>query len=143
MALSLSALVILYGAMRILLAENQPNVRSALRLLIQEQPGVELVGEESSARTLFASIARSEPDVLLLQWELPGASPRDLIRNLRITYPALTVIVMSSRRDMEEQALQAGAAAFVSKAESVDGLLSALEAFARGPRRSIGTGQRL
>ena len=58
--------------MRVLLADDQVKVRFALRVLLERQPDVAVVGEASDARELVDQLAATRPDALLLDWELPG-----------------------------------------------------------------------
>jgi DNA-binding NarL/FixJ family response regulator len=112
--------------MRILLADNQPKVRHALRVLLEHQPGLEVVGEVTDAADLLAQIKAARPDILLLHWRLRGWPATDSLRDLRDAYPGLAVIVLSGHPEVEEAALAAGADAFVSKADPAEVLLDAI-----------------
>ena len=57
--------------MRILLADEQTRVRSALQALLQQEPGVNIVGEAREAKELLAQLGATQPDLLLLDWGLP------------------------------------------------------------------------
>jgi DNA-binding NarL/FixJ family response regulator len=120
--------------MRILLADDQPDVRSALRLLIEQETGLLVVGEAADAASLLARVAVDSPDIILLDWELPGESSADdgkltgeeLLAQLIATCPTLKIIALSGRIEACQVALSAGADAFVSKAEPPERLLAAL-----------------
>lgn len=114
--------------MRIQLADSQPRVRFALRALLEEQPGVWIVGEATHSRDLLAQVETVCPDLLLLSWELPGRPGEDLLVLLRGFCPQLPVIVLSGQRAARQAALAAGADAFVSKIAPPEGLLAAIEA---------------
>ena len=114
--------------MRILLAGNQPKVRSALRLLLEQEMGVQVVGEATEAKALLAQVAANGPDLVLLDWELPGTA-EDLLVTLRQTCAELAVIVLSGQLEAEEIALAAGADAFVSKADPPEKLLAAVRSY--------------
>ena len=115
--------------MRVLLADDQPKVCSALRLLLSQQPGIEVVGETAEAEALLAHIENTHPDLILLDWELPGLSRNGRFSVLRARYPNLKVIALSGRPEVRGTALKAGADAFVSKIEPPDRLLGALSSF--------------
>lgn len=117
--------------MRILMADDQADVRSALRLLLTQQPGVVVVGESADSSATLTLAELTEPDVLLLDWELPGMPPRTLLRLLRCLSPALRVVAMSSRPEAAAAALDCGASAFVSKAHPVEHLLAVLQGVGR------------
>jgi DNA-binding NarL/FixJ family response regulator len=116
--------------MRVLLADDQAWLRSALRLLLEHEPNIEVVGEASDARTLPGLTASLHPDLLLLDGELIGiktnSARRRLITALRALHPDLYVIVLSNNHERNSSQLATGADAYVSKAEPPDRLLAAL-----------------
>jgi DNA-binding NarL/FixJ family response regulator len=113
---------------RILLADDQPKVRSALRLLLGQQADVEVVGEAGEAKSLLILLDNIHPDVILLDWELPGMLRNGRFAMLRTRHPGLKVLVLSGRPEARRAALDAGADAFVSKVEPPERLLDALSA---------------
>ncbi len=117
--------------MRIILADNQPKVRLALQLLLGQEEERSVVGEVANTEDLFAQIEKTSPDLVLLDWDLPGVPMVDLLSALNNTYPALSVIALSWRLEMEYTALDAGADAFVSKADPPEQLLAAIASFDR------------
>jgi len=114
--------------MRLLLADDQPKVRSALRLLLEQEPDLCVMGEATGTEDLIAQMAESCPDMVLLDWELSGQQPADLLKALHKCCPRLLVIVLSGRPEMRQAALAAGAHAFVSKGDPPEQLLAALRA---------------
>jgi DNA-binding NarL/FixJ family response regulator len=112
--------------MRILLADNQPKVRHALRVLLEHQPGLKVVGEVTDGADLVARIEATRPDIVLLHWRLRGWSAVDSLSSLREAYPDPAVIVLSGHPEVEDAALAAGADAFVSKADPPEKLLEAI-----------------
>jgi len=112
--------------MRILLADDQPKVRFALRLLLEREPELNIVGEATEAETLLTQLATTQPDIVLLDWELPGLSHIDSLPTLRTAYPQLLVIALSGRLGTRQAALAAGADAFVSKGNPPEKLLDTL-----------------
>lgn len=117
--------------MRILLADNRPRVRFALRALLRQQPGLEIVGEATDAQDLLAQADRACPQVVLLDWELPGLAAADLLSALREVCPNTTVIALSGRVQARQLALDAGADAFVSKGDPPERLLAAIDCYGR------------
>lgn len=112
--------------MRILLADDQARVRFALRALLAQQPGFEVVGEASSADDLVALLMTTRPDLALLDWELPGLAEGGGLPVLRKLCPRLAVTVLSSRPGAHRAAQAAGADAFVSKGDPPERLLEVL-----------------
>ena len=120
--------------MRVLLADDQSKVRSALRLLLEQQPGVSILGEAVDTTGLLGWVKATRPDLVLLDWELPGlqaanpstGSGQGLLSALRTLCPCLKVIALSGRPEARQAALDAGADAFVSKGDPPEQLLAAV-----------------
>jgi DNA-binding NarL/FixJ family response regulator len=115
--------------MRLLLADDQIKVRSALRLLLEQEPDLQVVGEAADATGLLLGVTEKEPDVVLLDWELPGLPAAQLVRLLLYERPSLKIIAMSSRPEVKRLSLDAGAHAFLSKSESPPCVLSIIRTF--------------
>lgn len=112
--------------MRILLADDQLQIRSALRLLLEQAVGISVVGEAAGDESLLALAKETRPDLLLTDWELVNKSDKDILRVLRKDYPRLKVIALSGRPEVRQGALQAGVDAFVSKGEPPQRLMETL-----------------
>ena len=90
---------------RVLLADDQLKVRSALRLLIEQELAFNVVGEAGAADELLRGILKAYPQVVLLDWELPGLPDQHKIDSLRLLDPQLRVIALSGRPEARKQAL--------------------------------------
>jgi DNA-binding NarL/FixJ family response regulator len=116
--------------MRVLLADDKPALRSAVRLLLEQEADVNIVAEVADAETLLATTAFMHPDLVLLDWELPGLqgsnSAQAVFSALHACCPNVRIIVLSGRPEASRSALAAGASSFVSKAEPPERLLAAL-----------------
>lgn len=111
--------------MRILLADNQAKVRSALRALLAQQPGLAIVGEASEAREAMAQVKVLQPDLVLLDWDLRGLTAAVLL-DLRKACPDLIVVALSARPEMRQATLAAGANVFISKTDPPEHLLKSI-----------------
>lgn len=111
---------------RILLADDDPAICSALRLLLEQEAGLIVVGEAADASSARQHAATLHPDLLLLDWELPGATGAPPLDSLRTDTPGMQIIALTSRLEARPAALAAGADAFVSKGDSPDRLLAAI-----------------
>ena len=101
--------------------------------LLAQQPGIEVVGEASSADDLVALLRITRPDLALLDWELPGLAEGGGLAALRKLCPRLAVTVL--RQPTRSPALSAevaGADAFVSKGDPPERLLAAIQACTAG-----------
>lgn len=112
--------------LRILLADDQERVRYALRALLRQQPGFKVIGEAENARELLALVEVLEPDLVLLDWNLPDMTGENVMLSLRNTNKDLSVIVISGQIEVKKAAFEAGAIAFFSKANPPDRLVDAI-----------------
>jgi len=110
--------------MGVFLADDNANVRSALRLVLEQSAAVRVVGEAADACGLWAGLAALAPRVVLLDWELPGLDPADPLGPLRRGWPAARVVGLSARRGVELAAYRAGAHAFLSKLDPPEQVLA-------------------
>ncbi len=117
--------------MRILLADDESNVRFALRVLLEPRPGLCIAGEAGDVEGLLAEIETSCPDLVLLDWGLPGMAALDLLFALRTACPDLYVIALSGRPEARRAALEAGVDAFVGKTDQPERLLAAIQSVKR------------
>ena len=114
--------------MRILLADAQSRVRFALRVLLERQPDMEVAGDVCNGGELLAMAKETCPDLVLLDWELPGLTD-ELLGRLREECPGVYIIALSGRPEAGRQALDSGADAFVCKCDSAHRLLAAIEGY--------------
>jgi len=117
--------------LRVLIADDQVKVRSALRLWLERQTGAQILGEAVDAIGVLDWIKVTCPDVILLDWELPGQDTRNLVSDLRSQCPSLVIIALSGRARAEQEAGVAGVDAFVSKGDPPEQLLIVLERLSR------------
>ncbi|MDA8217425.1 MAG: response regulator transcription factor [Dehalococcoidales bacterium] len=125
--------------MRILLADDQLEVRSALFLLLDQEPDISVVGEASEASGLLSQLQAANPDLVLLDWELPGLHGKDAAaaagngvwKGLCSLSPRPLLVALSGRPEARRAAVAAGADGFVSKGDPPEELLRTLRAVAR------------
>jgi len=112
--------------MRVLVADDESKVCSALRLLLEQELGLSVIGEVAGAAELLSQVTLTGPDLLLIDWELPGLTASDLV-TLRWQHPHLQIIALSGRPEARGAALAAGADAFVSKVSPPEFLLATIQ----------------
>jgi DNA-binding NarL/FixJ family response regulator len=112
--------------MRVFLADADQKLRWALRAAIEELPGLVVVGESGESNGLLAQVGALSPDVILLEWELPGRPAVSLLRQLRAANEHCRVIVLSRDPNRSLSAQRAGADACLSKADPPERFLAAL-----------------
>ena len=115
--------------MRILLTDDNPEICSALRLLIEQEPGLEFAAEVHDSECLLHELESGCYDILLLDWELSAADGANLLQTIRRRCPDMRIIALSGRIDARREALASGADAFISKGDSPTELLNILRAW--------------
>ena len=113
--------------MRILIADSQSKVRNALRVLLRQQSGLEIVGEATEAVELLARVKSLQPDLVLVHWRLSGVRGEELLTGIRTQCPGMRVLALSARPESCQEALTAGVDAFVSKMDQPERLLATIE----------------
>jgi CheY-like chemotaxis protein len=94
--------------MRVLLADDEMNVRSALRLLLEQESGISVAGEVTNYTELVSQVKNINPDLVLLDWELPGELGREFLNSIRREYPG----TRGRRYRLHQQRRTAGTAPF-------------------------------
>jgi DNA-binding NarL/FixJ family response regulator len=109
---------------RILVADNDARVRSALHTLLGQEPGQVSIRESADIGSLGLQVREFRPDLVLLDWELPGRPAAALLLALHGLEHHPRIIVLSTRPESEVEALAAGADAFVCKGDPPEQLLN-------------------
>lgn len=116
---------------RILVADGDARVRSALHTLLQQEPTQIAVRESGDIGSLALQIKQFKPDLILLDWELPGRPAAALLFALHGLDYEPKVIVLSTRPESEGDALAVGADAFVCKGDPPERLLDSFRTMVR------------
>ena len=112
--------------MRVLIADDRANVRSALRLILSQDDEMQVVGEVAGIEQLVTAIRATQPDVLLLEWELLSSESALKIAELKKDFPQVEIIAMSGRPELRKAAAAAGVDVFISKVDPPERLVSQL-----------------
>ncbi|MBL8270554.1 response regulator transcription factor [Steroidobacter sp.] len=119
----------------VLIADDHPLFRDALKLAVaQAVPGAPMV-EADTVHSLFAALdAHPDPELLLLDLNMPGAQGFNALVQARANFPTVPIVVISAREDRRimQRALGHGAAAFIPKSSSIDLIVAALRAVLAG-----------
>jgi two-component system, NarL family, response regulator DesR len=121
---------------RVLLAEDQTMVRGALASLIELEPDIEVVAQVSRGDEVTAAALASEPDVALLDIEMPGATGLDAADQLRDALPECRVLILTTfgRPGYLRRAMEGGAAGFLLKDAPASELAAAIRRAVAGER---------
>lgn len=112
--------------MRILIADEEPRVRSALRLLLHQDSGASEIFEAGDGEAALRCAAKKHLDLVILDWNLPKTGGYTALKALRAAQPEVVIIVLNSQSETRTTALATGADAFVSKADPPERLLAAI-----------------
>ncbi|MGD9049319.1 MAG: response regulator transcription factor [Anaerolineae bacterium] len=116
---------------RILVADGDARVRSALQTLLKQEPTQIAVRESGDIGSLALQIKQFKPQLILLDWELPGRPAAALLFALHGLDYQPKVIVLSTRPESETDALAVGADAFVCKGDPPEQLLVSFRTMVR------------
>ena len=111
---------------RVFLADDETKVRSALRLLLEQALGLVVAAEAAESCGLLARVVAAQPDLLLVDWELPGLRPGEFLAALRGRCGRLKMIALSGDSCSRQAALDAGVDGFACKGDSPERLLATL-----------------
>ncbi|MBZ0299522.1 MAG: response regulator transcription factor [Anaerolineae bacterium] len=119
---------------RILLADDHAVLRSGLRLLIDNQPDLSVVGEANDGAETLVKAREHRPDVILLDLNMPGLDGLGAVPLLRKDVPEARILILTMHDDASyvQEALRAGASGYVLKKAVDSELLMAIRAVARG-----------
>ena len=121
-------------SIRVLLADDHTMFRDGLKLLLASQADFVVVGELGELGSLKACVRACAPDLLLIDYHMPGGDTGALIAHLKHTQPGLRIVVLtgSSSGAVLQQLLRSPADAVLPKDDSAQALLAQLRALWRG-----------
>jgi DNA-binding NarL/FixJ family response regulator len=112
---------------RILIADDRVRTRRALRALLAAHSEFDVVGEASNGDEAIDRVAHLQPDVVLLDVRMPGVDGIAATAQIKSRWPAIRVVVHSMAMERRDEALAAGADAFVPKSVLPHELVRALQ----------------
>ena len=120
--------------MRVLIADDHGIVRSGIRLLLERQPDIEVIGEAADGAEARELAVRERPDVAILDVKMPKLTGLQATREIKRQAPEVSVLILSMHDDERYlfEALKAGASGYVLKAQADTDLLAAIRAVQRG-----------
>lgn len=122
------------STIRVLLADDHPALRVGLRVLLEQAPGVEVVGEAGDGPQALEQIAALAPDVAVLDCQLPGLPGAEVAAEVRRRGLPTRVLALSAYSDeLHVRAmLEAGAVGYLLKEEAPGIIVAAVQAAAQG-----------
>lgn len=121
---------------RILLVDDHVVLRDGLRVLLDDEPGLRVVGEAGTGAEAVRLAAELQPDVIVMDLGLPDMSGVDVIREIRSQNQTTRIIVLSmyTRREFVVPAVEAGCDGYIPKSSTHTDLLAAIPVVLRGER---------
>ena len=119
---------------RVLVVDDHKVVRQGLRFLLEQEDGIEVVGECADGPSAVQAVRTLEPTVVLLDLFLPGQDGISVLTQIKQERPATEVLMLTSSTDDEHllAAVRAGALAYLPKTAGADQVIASVRAAARG-----------
>jgi NarL family two-component system response regulator YdfI len=121
-------------SIRILVADDHLIIRQGLHLILETEPGFELVGEAADGAEAVRLCAQLHPSVVLMDLRMPGMDGLTAIERLRVEQPQIAVIILTTfnEDDLMLRGMQAGAKGYLLKDTDRETLFNSIRAAARG-----------
>jgi len=118
----------------LLIVDDHAVVRSGLRMLLENEPNIEIVGEAANAEEAIEAATRLKPNIILMDIGLPDLSGIEATREIKKRLPDVAIVALTIHEDEEYffKMLEAGATGYVPKRAAPDELLTAIRAAAIG-----------
>lgn len=120
--------------LKVLIVDDHALVRAGIRLLLDSQAAIEVIGEATNGEEALAKVQDLAPDIVLMDVTLPGISGIEATRKIIHDFPDVKVLMLTMHSDEEYffQAVSVGASGYVLKETTPEDLLSAIRIVARG-----------
>jgi len=128
-------------SIRIMLADDHAIVRSGLRRLLEQRPGMEVVAEAESGEQAYQQFSACLPDVAVMDLSMPGMGGMAAVRRILVRHSNARILVYSMHENASfaTQALRAGARGYLAKTGAPDELITAVQEVMKG-KTYLGTG---
>jgi DNA-binding NarL/FixJ family response regulator len=119
---------------QILLVDDHAIVREGLRALLEDVPGMRIVGEASNGDEAVEMAARLQPNLVLMDLKMPGLPAPDAIRTIRARNPGIQILMLTSYAEDQQvqKVISAGALGYVLKDVAKSELLKAMSTVVNG-----------
>jgi DNA-binding NarL/FixJ family response regulator len=120
--------------LKIILADDHAIVREGLRLLVSNQPDMEVIAEADNGRVVLQMCKEINPDIVLMDISMPEMNGAKTTERLKQLYPQIKILILTAHEDKAylNQLLKAGASGYVLKRTASDDLIYSIRAVAEG-----------
>jgi two-component system invasion response regulator UvrY len=115
---------------KVMLVDDHDLVRTGIKRLLEDHPNIEIVGEAVSGEEALQQVTKYDPDVVLMDINMPGIGGLEATRKMLQRKPQLKIIVVTMHDDdlFPQRFLKAGALGYVTKGAKVEEILQAIRA---------------
>jgi DNA-binding NarL/FixJ family response regulator len=116
---------------RIVLADDHLTARQTVRICIETDPDLEVVGEAGSGREAIDEVDRTVPDMVILDYQMPGLDGLEAARVIRERHPEVTMLMLTGEEDAALRAASArvGVKGLLLKGQPLDDLLTEIHSY--------------
>ncbi len=119
---------------RVILADDHAVLRAGLRVLLNNEPDITVVGEAGDGEQALAAIGKLQPDIVVLDLMMPNVKGLDIIEKIVQDYPKTRILVLTMHTDTQyiRHVVKAGGAGYVLKSSADTELIEAIRVIASG-----------
>lgn len=120
--------------LRVIIADDQPIIRDGLKLIIEQDKDIKVVGCAANGREAFELSAALQPDIVLMDMVMPVCDGAEGTKLIKQTYDAIKIAILTTYIEEEQitQAIQNGADGYIFKDMESEDLILAIKSIARG-----------
>ncbi len=119
---------------KVIVADNHPIVRHGISALLRGAEDIRIIGEVPTTNALFQMLRDQDPDVLIMELDLPQINGIAALRHIKEEYPEVKVLIFSGQSEdvYALSTIRAGASGYLSKTSDAENLTAAIKKVARG-----------
>lgn len=119
---------------RLMLAEDQELIRSSLKIVLDIEPDIEVIGTAENGKQAIELCEKNQPDIILMDINMPVINGIDATKKIKKQFPSIKIIILTTFEDMDYvvEALQAGAEGYLLKAIDTKDLAAGIRVVVNG-----------